>query len=156
MDAVEPPHCIAPAVVGGIVGAAAGAGIAGAATEMQGAGGVAAVLVSEAVGATFMPIVTCAMADTKDPRTVPAASYVIGGIFVGGAVGTGALAGLLYTVPSGAFGEENWALTGALVFGFVGGGAALGGHLGWRLSRLREPTITVTPTANGALLRATF
>ncbi len=136
------PHCVGWALVGGfsggVVGLGAGALVAGAVggrRSMDSVGSGVAMVTGNLLGITLFPIVTCKWSD--DPRTVPAASFLIGG----GIVGSAALVVPTYfaysaTAPK----SDDASLAGLLLLAAAGIGTVGGGYLGWRLHKSREPS----------------
>lgn len=140
-DANVRPHCVGWAIVGGIsgsvLGLAAGALAASAAGDgsLQSVGSGVSMGTGEALGATLFPIVTCKASD--DPRTVPAASYLIGGAILGGGVTVvPTYLVLSATRPK----SDDASLDGLVLLAAVGVGTVGGGYLGWLLHTRREPS----------------
>jgi hypothetical protein len=155
----ERPHCVGWAIGGAAAGLVVGyyavvGGYALAGRSLLegdwGAGEVAAVLTGEFVGMTLGPIAACRL--SRDPRLVPAASFLIGGAILGGAaVGVP----YFYATAHGfrPFGDEgDFPVGGALLgLALVTAGGVLGAWGGWALHRAREPA-PETATAHWSVL----
>lgn len=115
------------------------------------------------LGMTFMPVATCALFG-DEPHVIPAASFVVGGAFIGAAALVGAFVMIDQTALHGRVASMEG---GALLF-FVAGAAGLllGGWGGYALHLARElppsaaPAVAVFPVMGpdqaGLGVRATF
>lgn len=146
----ERPHCVGWAIGGAAVGLVVGYYAVVGGYELAGrpllenrwrAGDVAAVLAGETVGMTLGPIAACRL--SRDPRVVPAASFLIAGATLGG---TALGAPYFYALSQGfrPFGDEGDNPVGSVLLGLaaVSVGGVLGAWGGWHLHKAREPAAT--------------
>jgi hypothetical protein len=137
-----PPHCVGWGIAGALGGAAVGwyaaVGIAEAAgtSVFHSKTAFNVSIVAEGVGAVAGPIAACRL--SKDPRIVPAASFVVLGAAAGGvALGLPTYFVLDSTRP---FVDEDGPVFSALTLLMaITGGAFGGGYLGYLVSEAREP-----------------